>query len=85
MEDTQTTRGHGGLSVEEAAIVAEVSRQTVHYWIAQGRLQPLRTDDGDRLDPEALLQFLALRRAATAVGITVDTLLQWTEEARETA
>lgn len=84
MPDNRPAMPGRRVTVKEAAALAEVSCQTVHNWIAQGRVQPLQTDDGARLDLEELGRFLAMRRAASAVGIQIDTLLHWTDEAGAT-
>jgi excisionase family DNA binding protein len=85
MQDSRPTETNGHVSVKEAAALAKVSLQTVHNWMAQGRLQPLRTADGYRVDLEELAQLLAMRRAAAAAGITLDTLKQWADETSATA
>jgi excisionase family DNA binding protein len=69
------------LTVEEAARVAGVSRQAVYGWIGRGRLQPVPTDDGVRIDADDLSRLLAARRAAANVGVGVATVLRWAEEA----
>jgi transposase len=80
VQDNRVPTTGGRVSVKEAAALAGVSVQTVRNWLAQGRVQPLQTADGDQIDLEELARFLALRRAAAAAGITLDTLRQWTGE-----
>jgi hypothetical protein len=67
----------GELTIEEVARVAGVSRQAVHGWIGRGRLRPVPTADGDRIDADDLFRFLAVRRAAAVAGVGMDTLLRW--------
>jgi len=81
MTDGRPGFGRGLISVSEAATRAGVSRQAVHQWFAQGRLAPIQTDDGYRIELDALSRFLTERRAAAAVGIKLDTLRQWSAEA----
>lgn len=76
----EANRGHGLVSVKDAAALAGVSRQTVHNWIAHQRVKPFQTDHGSRLDIDGLHQFLSMRRAASEVGIKLDTLRQWTDD-----
>ena len=85
MQDNRPTESNGQVSVKEAAALAKVSLQTVHNWMAHGRLHPLRTADDYRVDLEELAQLLAMRRAAAAAGISLDTLRQWTDESSGTA
>ena len=85
MQDNEVRTTNGQVSVKEAAALAKVSLQTVHNWLTQGRLHPIRTDEGCRIDLEELAQFLAMRRAAAAAGITIDTLQQWTNETSASA
>jgi DNA-binding transcriptional MerR regulator len=85
MQEHRPTETNGQVSVKEAAALAKVSPQTVHNWMTHGRLQPLQTADGYRVDLEELAHFLAMRRAAAAAGITLDTLRQWTKETSATA
>ena len=73
--------GRAWVSVPEAAALAGVTRQAVHWWIAQGRLTAVPTDDGYRIDRAELSRFLAERRAARAIGVKLDTLRQWADEA----
>jgi excisionase family DNA binding protein len=85
MSETQGTVGRNWISVREAAARAEVSRQTIHNWIALGRIHLLATDDGYRINADEFEQFLAMRRAASRVGIKVDTLQHWSGEDQTTA
>jgi excisionase family DNA binding protein len=68
-------------TVEEAARKAGVSRQAVYAWIERGRLQPVPTDDGVRIDAADLARLLAARQAAAAAGVGIATLLRWAAEA----
>lgn len=85
MEYTDATQAGHWLSVREAAAVAGVSRQSVHRWIAQGRVSAVAGDDGYRVDSAELTDFLVLRRAAYLAGVTVSTLETWTGDAGATA
>jgi DNA-binding transcriptional MerR regulator len=83
MQLNQLERSHGHVNVSEAAARAGVSRQAVHKWIAHGRLHPHASDDGYLLDVEELARFLAVREASSEVGIRVDTLRHWLDDAGE--
>jgi excisionase family DNA binding protein len=84
MSEMQAPVGRNWISVQEAAARAEVSRQTIHNWMALGRIRPLATDDGYRIDSEEFQQFLTMRRTASRVGIKVDTLQHWVGEDQTT-
>jgi excisionase family DNA binding protein len=73
--------GQPRLSVAVAARLAGVHRDTIYAWIARGRLQALPGDDGYRIAAADLVRLLAARRAATATGVRLGTLLRWTETA----
>jgi excisionase family DNA binding protein len=82
MQGDLATWGHDWVTVKEAAALARVSRQTVHLWIAHGRVQAVQTDDGDlRLDTEEFDRFLTMRRAASVAGVRFDTLRHWVDDA----
>jgi excisionase family DNA binding protein len=85
MSEMHAPAGRNWISVQEAAARAEVSRQTIHNWMALDRIRLLVTDDGYRIDPEELEQFLAMRQAASRVGIKVSTLQHWAGEDQTTA
>jgi len=80
MADQEADSTRDWLTVEEAAGVAGVSRQTVYSWIERGRLLPRAADDGKSIDAGELERLKATRRAAWATGVHVDTLLRWIDE-----
>jgi excisionase family DNA binding protein len=84
MSEMRAPAGRDWMSVQEAAALAGVSRQTIHNWMALGRLRPLVTDDGYRINAGELEHFLAMRQAASRAGIKLDTLQQWTSEDQTT-
>jgi DNA-binding transcriptional MerR regulator len=75
--------GPASLTISEFATRAGVSRQAVHGWIARGRLRATWTDDGIRVDAAEAMRYLAARRAAESVGISVDTLLHLADQLGE--
>jgi excisionase family DNA binding protein len=81
MTDQEAAPTRDWLTVEEAARVAGVSRQTVYSWIERGRLQLRAADEGKSIDAGDLERLKATRRAAWATGVHVDTLLRWIDEA----
>ena len=81
MQGDQANRAPGWVTVKEAAALARVSRQTVHLWIAHGRVKAVPTDDGDlRLDTEEFDRFLTMRRAASVAGVRLETLRHWMDQ-----
>ena len=68
------------LSIADAATITEVSRQTIHVWISQGRVRQMLTEDGIRVDGRDLARATAEREAAAMVGVRRSTLRLWSEE-----
>jgi len=76
----------GWIPVSEAAVVAGVTRQAVHAWIARGHLTAVQSADSRDywIDADDFAQFLATRQAAHTVGVRVETVRHWQLDANVT-